>query len=492
MKKILWYSVVAILVAVGTNVYANPFAAHLNATKITGAEAQITFRLNENANVTVDILGPLPATTIQTTFNLGAISWGLNTVVWDGLDYSGATVANGNYTFRVNVTSSGYSEWTNVTPRIGGNEIGSAQYYYPTGVAAIRDTTSPYFGTIAVAHSSLSTSSNPGAQANRQGVYLLYNDMSWYGGSEAAAYAAAMNDPSAPWDPADVFSPWKMNLGRDGALYLGDWGTLGVTDNIYRYALGSPATALLRTGSGNHGRVITCMTYGTGTGKMLVGIDRDADGADVYPHINQWNIGYTVDNYTGDSTTLINAPATGLPGVVSAYSFRDIDIDSAGNMYITNRRWSDAQTYLFCYNIPASTLVWTMLGTDIGFVAGAYPTALALDEAKGKLYVSFDNTYINDTIYGEIAVFDTASGSRETTFFYTSITTGGSRDIAVDAVGNVLTANNADEHVRMWSPPGASSFTINYDGLFPMNLTTSAPLFKDALQNKESRFEIFE
>jgi hypothetical protein len=68
-------------------------------------------------------------------------------------------------------------------------------------------------------------------------------------------------------------------------------------------------------------------------------------------------------------------------------------------------------------------------------------------------------------------VITPSTGDLETAFSYTSITTGGSRGVAVDAAGNVLTSNAADEHVRMWSPPGASSYTSNQPGHFALNPT---------------------
>jgi len=102
-------------------------------------------------------------------------------------------------------------------------EAGSAQYYAPTGVTIITDESSPHYGKVFVANAYPQASANPGAEAAQQGVYVLNSDLTFYGGSEAASYAAA-NNPAAPtFDPADSFSPWKLHVGRDeNALFLGD------------------------------------------------------------------------------------------------------------------------------------------------------------------------------------------------------------------------------------------------------------------------------
>lgn len=468
-RHILRYFIItlSLLCLIGSSAVANPYAAHLTATPISDTEALLQFRLNDAADVTVDVIGPLPVTTVQTTFNLGSLTWGLNSVIWNGKDGAGSPVPNGTYTFRVTATSGGYSDWTNITPLVGGNEIGSAQYYSPRGLAVIRNQTSPYFGTIAVANSWLAPSSNPGAEANKKGVYLLYNDMSWTGGTESTAYDAAMNDPSPIWGATDSLAPYKLRLGRDdGVLYLGDWGI--VTDgnvNIYRYELGSPATKLLQAGSGNHGRVMVCMSVGTGPDKKLFGIDQDsAPSASPYYKIMQWAIGETIENYTGDSTTFIDAPTTGLG--VTAYSHRDFVYDSNNIIYVVNRRWDAAANHLYCYDFQNSTMLWTKTGADLGLLSGNYPTAIAIDEARSKLYVLLSNSLVTT---GQVVVMIPSTGAVDTIFNYAENTTGGANAIAVDDAGNIYTSNSVVEHVRMWSPPGPNSYTTNQAGQFALN-----------------------
>jgi hypothetical protein len=61
---------------------------------------------------------------------------------------------------------------------------------------------------------------------------------------------------------------------------------------------------------------------------------------------------------------------------------------------------------------------------------------------------------------GQVIIFDPADGS-----ILAAFDTGGFeiRDLDFDAAGNLLTTNETDQHVRMWSPPdGSNSFTITY------------------------------
>lgn len=140
--------------------YANVFAAHLSAAGSewnfsTQGNLTITYRLNQPAtSVTIEVFRAAdPATVVKTI--AGTTTWGLNTVVWDGTqDGGGLAPKSGAYKFRIKAEDSvGASSWTNITPLDAGNEIGSAQYYAPVGIAINRDQTSPFFGQIYISSS---------------------------------------------------------------------------------------------------------------------------------------------------------------------------------------------------------------------------------------------------------------------------------------------------------------------------------------------------
>ncbi len=339
-------------------------------------------------------------------------------------------------------------------------ELGSAQYYAPTGVTVISDESSPYFGQVFVANAWPAASGNPGAVAAQQGVYMLNSDLSFAGGSESAAYGAANNPPSPTFDPTDSWSPWKLRVGRDeNVLFLGDWGTRYVTDNIYRYTLDAAASAILvaTPSAGNHGRVYTCMSYGTGAAKRLVGLDRDLDsGGDVsYYEAYYWDIGEATEDYTGAANLLLEAPNTGV-GVTVNYTMRDIVVAASGAqdlLFVANRRSSNAQTMIYCVDITnpaAKTLVWAKTGADNGWPSDCGPSGLAVNADAGLLYVLLDATR-------QVAEVNMADGVQTSIFTYG--TSGGGRAIGIDPAGNIITTDNGSEHVRIWSPGAASTYT---------------------------------
>ncbi len=335
----------------------------------------------------------------------------------------------------------------------GYGEIGSAQYYAPTGVEVIKDPASPFFGKIAVANAYPLPSSNPMASADQQGVYMLNQDLSFYGGTEAAAYAAAQNNPAAPWSPTDSFSPWKMHTGKDekGVLYLGDWGTLGLTDAVYRFDLASEATPILNVGTSNHGRVIAATTFTSGT-KQLCGIHRDTYTLTYNFPIIGWDVDTVTSGFLGSSYMMVDANVSGL-GFGDGYSYRDLVIDSNDICYVPNRRSSATQTNMFAFNVKTQTLVWSKTAADVGWAASTYPSGVALDEEIGILYVLCDGTTT-------IEALNMADGSVATALGNVDYGVGG-RAIATDVAGNVITTSNSDEHVRLWSPPGASSRAVD-------------------------------
>lgn len=363
----------------------------------------------------------------------------------------------------------------------GFGEIGSAQYYAAQGIESIQDQNSPYFGHLLVGSGDPRKSSNPGAEAEKIGMYMLNADMTWTGGTVSSAYAACKNDPTAPWNPNDNYTIWKIHAGTDdGIIYMGNWGTLGLDSIVWRYDLVNTATPLLAlsssvsatgtipTANNNHGRVISVVSKGTGSSTELYGIDRDliyqsGDNASYY-RIWKWDIGTTTTNYIGLPALFLQAPNTGV-GVTDAYSHRDIDIDKAGTMYIANRRWSNSQVHVYAVNLNPKSLKWSKTGAALGQASGWYPSGVAVDEPRGLVYILGD-AYVAGQPYPGVVPLNMSDGSKagDVLDYSDSTSTSGGRAIAVDAAGNVYTSHVSDEHVRQWSPPGPNSFTTTYYG----------------------------
>ncbi|HPB32418.1 MAG TPA: hypothetical protein PLB62_13265, partial [Candidatus Sumerlaeota bacterium] len=341
-------------------------------------------------------------------------------------------------------------------------EIGSGQYYTPNGVAIITDPEDINFGKIAVASGYPALSANPGATTNKQGLYILNPDMTFPGGTEQTAFDAAINDPAAPWVASDTWSPWKVRKGRDdNKFYLGDFGTWNISDSIYRYDLASTATAILKVGAGNHGRVLSCMSFTSGTATYLLGLDRDYDAAGLYPKLQMWPVNDTVENFTGVPTRVLNSPSTGLG--FSAYTMMDFVIDSNNVVYVCNARYAGAEMALFAFNleplpVSAANVKWTKTYNGLGLNEGAYPRSMDIDEAAGRLYVYYRNT----TGGAKVIAHDIATGDIVDQFVVgtTSTSTSARQGTAVDYAGNIMTCNNSDEHVRMWAPPGPNAAEV--------------------------------
>ncbi len=340
-------------------------------------------------------------------------------------------------------------------------EIGSGQYYTPNGVAIITDPEDINFGKIAVASGFPDLSANPGATANKQGLYILNPDMTFPGGTEQTSFDAAINDPAAPWVASDTWSPWKVRKGRDdNKFYLGDWGTFNTSDNIYRYDLASTATAILKVGAGNHGRVLSCMSFTSGTATYLLGLDRDYDAA-AYPKLFMWPVNDTVENFTGVPTRVLNSASTGLG--FSAYTMADFVIDSNNVVYVCNARYGGTENILFAFNleplpVSAANVKWTKTYNGLGLNEGAYPRSMDIDEAAGRLYVYYRNT----TGGAKVIAHDIATGNIVDQFVVgtASATSTVRQGTAVDYAGNIMTCNNSDEHVRMWAPPGPNAAEV--------------------------------
>lgn len=376
----------------------------------------------------------------------------------------------------------------NIFGKLSYGEIGSAQYYSPQGVTVVYDQTNPDFGRIYVSSGRPLVSSNPGAETNKQGVYSLRNELSWYGGSEANSWALSGNDPNNHWASGDSWSPRKLHIGDDGLVCLGDSGSNNVTDDFYLYYPGTDpvttATAVLVAGDGNHGRVNAGQTVGSGASRVLYGIDRDQQG-DSYPDFYKWEIGNTLDNYSSPSMpTLIwsHSSATN-PTEATLYTTRDVVIGrTSGDAYFVNRRWSLTQPMIYKFDRDDGTtygLKWVKTAGEIYTESGdtlddggyIYGFGVAEDEARNRIVSCQDHSSCSGE---DIIFYDPSNGNYVEHFQH-----GGTscNAVAFDPAGNLLTASANTEHVRMWAPPGSSDYTTTYhDSLAVIPSPTPTPI----------------
>ncbi len=491
-------AILSALVCCDQAVYADVYAADLNASEgwnfDTMGPMLLFYRLNEPATeVTIEVFRQSdPATTIKTIS--GTTSRGLNSVTWDGtVNEGGPTVYADDYRFRVIVIDNvGHSSWTNITPKDGVYEAGSAQYAAPQGIAVNRDIDSEYFGRIYVLNSEHSVpSTNPGATAVGDGIVMLNNDMSFYRGS--AALAAAPANVALETDILSTESPWRLHINRNNSneLVVGDLAD--GYENVWVFnGAGTSAKKLLdRTTSGpgaksgqNHGNAVDVILSGVGPARKLWMIDEDYDlNGDIIitgPDISLFFIGAVQENYTGQPWEVVNGGEIVSGAVGRNYTASALDIGAiSGQIYVANKRYNagPAEMALNRYVTngygEAIGAVWSLSNDDITAdavvssklgISWSQTFALAVDEARGVGAAGRANG-------GEVIIFDPADGS-----ILDAFDSGGPqiRDLDFDVVGNLYTTNETDQHVRMWSPPtGTNGFTTTYLGLIEIGPNAS-------------------
>jgi len=492
----------AALLATQQEARANVYAAHLSASatnwNFSNGPLSISYRLNEPAtSVTVQIYRASDPNTVIKTL-VGTTAYGLNTIQWDGTDDNGIQVpAAGDYKFRVIAEDSvGHATWTNITPLVEGNEIGDAQFYAPQGIAVNRDPSSPYFGYVYISSGESNlASTNPGASAVGDGLFILHNDLSFRGGSAATAAAAA--NAFLATSSSSNLSPWKININQDNPDEIVMTDFLDNFEDVYIFnGDGTEVRRILnRETSGpttgenyNHSNAISAALTGVGENRKLWVIDEDKDigaarvtgGFDLI----RFDIGTTLENYMLQGVEVKNGGATtpGTPFVTNFYTGRDLQfgrLTGTSRVYIACRRANDANGNIavVCYTLDENGIVngavWVTENPAVRNAIGVpwmYSSTLAIDEAHNRGAVGRDLD-----AGARVVIFDTNDGSVLTSF--TTSSNGSSfRGLDFDAAGNLYTSNQSDEHVRVWSPPdGPNSFTTDYYGTLSLNCPVPPP-----------------
>lgn len=498
-----------LVAAVPAAVRANVYGAHLTPQGTSwdftvSGPMNLSYRLNQVAtSVTIEIFrASAPATVIRTL--TGGTAYGVNTVSWDGKDNSSVDVPGaGDYKFRVIATDSvGAATWTNITPLSGGNEIGDAQYRTPNGIAVNRDQTSPSFGRIYVSNGNSTVSSNVGATAAADGLYLLNNDLTFRDGSAATAAASAnaslvIGTPSST--PADTtgVSPWKININQNNPdeIVMSDF--LNGYENVWIFnADGTTVSRILdstssgpTTGSAfNHDNAITAALTGTGVDRKLWEVDELKDVgtpwvvAGAPGDLIRFDIGTTPSNFLLQGTEARNS---GLGNFFTGRSIQFGRVSGTSKIYACCRRANNTagNIAIVKYAIDAGYAItgadWTVENPAMSTSSGrtwVLSSALAVDEDRTRGAVGSDGTTTPNASGGYIAIFNTSTGAYITSF---QAHTGASvtvRGLDFDAAGNLCTSSSVDQHVRMWSPPdGPNSYTTSYYGLMQLNCGSPAP-----------------
>ena len=424
------------LLFINTDMQANVYASQITITNPDdspfdgnfgdGTGAKISFFLNDTASsVTVEIVEAQSGTAVH-TINAGAFSRGKQSVDWDG---TGAT-ANQNYLIRITAEQDNYSttEWT-VFYDTGDINI------FSRGLAAVTNQSDPNFG--------LFFTANDGGPLGT-GINIYNPDGSFH-------------DPFLV--AADQSSGGTVNYGTDAPLFTAiDWqGRLWVTAKDLGQVIRINRDFSTQV-------VIDGLTHPTGL--YLTG-----EGADFTLYVSaenqvlRGNIG-TADVFDPSNMEVV-ANFTG-------FFPRQIMLDDDGAMYVTLRESVDLgsngkgiRKYDISGTLPVTDddALW-FLSEDKTFIAND----LLLDHGSDP------NTSADDILYyctragsgfnqdGIWRIDDINSFFPDTVRIVTESDLYGSDEninaratIDFDAAGNIILAENSNEHIFFIAPPGSGA-----------------------------------
>lgn len=444
------------------NVYATNLKLNDGTTNITTAAGQsvkLSYILNEPASLGVEIdISTGGSVVRRLTVEAGnpGTDRGLNSVFWDGLDNSSNNVASGTYQVSVTPSSSGYTNWTQITSE----DDPGAYVWAGRGIAVDRNAASPYYGRVFVsnADTGLSPGTTPGDVI---GILKLNADVTF-----AADGASSGGQDGHQWSGQDV-SPWKARVSDDDFVYVDD---LGLNGEVFRWdplLSSNSLTSVLRSDNIPAGAKLSGPAIlGTGTNTQIW--MADTNGAN---GILKWKLvagGVCGSNDLG--TTIVGvgtAPTNGLS--VSPYA---VAVDKSSNLYTCQftTAANDPISRVFRFlaydpatnsGLPELTADWAVGGGDDTY-AGA--SGLAVDPTGTYLAVAFQGLEIGGVFQGGNAkVLYTTNGALVANLdLGVAITVDANhQDTACDwdAVGNVCYVDYWYGKWRAFSPPGTNHST---------------------------------
>ena len=464
MRKIILMAVALSVIA--TVCFANPFASELRA-EAKGAYPswyELSFVLNESADsVIVEVMDGI---TLIKTIDAGAlVGPGAHMVTWDKTD-NGSNPVTGTYTFKVTCSNAtGHTAWTQVSD----DATTPLRFWYPRGIDIQKDMTRDDFGRMYVAEAG-NGSCGGGIRVISEGIFILAADGSDPTNQGDTGYLGTID-----FTGSDYSSPCDVDLDEEGNLFISDWsdGHSGVwimdTENPTTafsqlfgndsnrdangivYQDGNPLSAPL------HGSIQWIQAEGTGAGRVLYTIDEDSTilGQST-GSILKYEIGTTSSNYV--TTPTIEYPDT---------DFGDLSVNGntsaaseLGGWWIAQYRWSGTPTDPCFWHYNGATIDFKdadpAVGTLVGPSSGpSYRGNIAIDPVGQVAAMSTyyaPNTHIYDM-----------SDAPTTVTYVQDVASGGSNtmDLEFDPAGNLVSINANSEVLRVWSPPGASSFTTD-------------------------------
>lgn len=419
----------------GTNVLASP-----------GGTISVSYLLNEPATLGATVQIQSGATVVQSLelpVGVEGTLRGFNSV---SLDI--ANVPSGTYTVSVTAASSGYTNWTQIT---SDTTDPNTYVFDGRGIAVDRNPSSPYYGRIFVANSSLGISpdTTPG---DTLGILKFNADT-----SDAEEGISSSGLDGHLWSGQST-SPWKLEVSADDFVYVDDLANGG---DIYRWDPTISSNSLLHVlrqdnqppGAVLSGPAIT----GTGTNTQIWMVDTNT------ATVVDWRV-------TSDFVCASND--TGRLVVVGATSILfDVAVDRSGNIYSCAylAASGDPSERVFRYpaydpstnsNMPETTPSWAVGGGDDTY-AGA--SGIAADPTGTYVAVAFEGPAGGVSTNGNTKILWATNGAVVANLDL-GVAMGGDAnhddtDCAWDAVGNVYYIDVWFGRWRAFSPPGTNQAT---------------------------------
>jgi len=484
MRIMRYFSTVLLLSCISLQIHARPYA-----TGLTNESGTISFRLNESADsVKVISAGG------TVTNDLGALAAGFHTFP------VGVTAAYEVQVFKV--SQPGF-----ISP-IGANRAAVLQistdtnllrFNNPRGLAVNTDAASPYFGRVYVGNMSV-TNSPPFARPVGDGIYVLNSDLSDALGQGDTALTGGLD-----FTQSVSASPFRLNIGRDGNLYISDWsdatGSVYVTDpdvsaGSGQNVLGGPAGGPFPvTVDRIHGSISGLWVEGSLLNGDLtvytVDEDLQMDPGTTSPTQRQslWrhDIGGALPGQFVMPTRV--APHANSFLMTVGNQIMDLDRATNGNFVVSNYRSTGGEANVWLVDPTSGGIVWSSL-IESRALAGS-STAPDFLRAAGGIAMSPMGDYlavINIETNG-IAIVPMLDGRPDITnrmyFQGMGVTTAQGREVAFDAAGNLYAVSSGAGLLRVFSPGGTSTAITGSDGTFRVVLPTSVSAFVEDSQGYE-------
>jgi len=426
-----------------SSAWANVYASGLRQI----APDTASYILNEDADAGVTVEVWKVGGGMVYSENLGAQAKGTHSWTWNGTGYTPGST----YQMKIRASSAGYGTWTKLTTNTTLNN-----FYSPRGVSVNRNPGSQYFGRIYVSESVGGTTA--AGRVTQDGIYMLNADV-----TDAVGQGNTARNGGVAWSTTN--SPFRVEVGPDNNVYLGDWSDLhsglwmGDPDFVSATELldstGRDSTGMNTT----HGSISGFVVEGSGAARTIYTCDEDLPSPTSGQRGSIWryDIG-TNSSFSGPPSGLLYDDL-GTGGNLIFNYYNDLVRASDGTWWYSQDRSGGSTDYLLSLmqiSADGTSVLWKSVPA-LASNSAADPLrrtrALAWDPVHDWLALATYNA-------GKVLIFDDDTKTIVATIEMGSTATN--RDVAFDAAGNLYVVDNITERLQIWSPPdGPNSFTTD-------------------------------